>query len=32
MVIRRDVDEGWFEGELNGKRGLFPKSFVTVVC
>ena len=23
-----DVDVGWCEGELNGKRGMFPNNFV----
>lgn len=23
-------EEGWMEGELNGKRGLFPDNFVKV--
>lgn len=27
--IRRD-DGGWWEGELNGRRGLFPDNFVRV--
>ena len=24
------VDEGWAEGELNGKRGMFPDNFVEI--
>ena len=28
MVRRTSVGEGWWEGELNGRRGLFPSSFV----
>ena len=24
----RQVEEGWMEGELNGKRGVFPNNFV----
>ena len=23
-----DVETGWWEGEVNGKRGLFPNNFV----
>lgn len=31
-IIRKDCgDPGWFEGELNGKVGLFPDNFVEVV-
>jgi len=29
-VINRD-DEGWWEGELNGQRGLFPRNYVEEV-
>ena len=32
MVKRMSVGEGWWEGELNGRRGLFPSSFVKLVC
>lgn len=28
-MIRR-VDENWCEGELNGKKGIFPVTFVEV--
>jgi len=32
VVVRRTtVGEGWCEGEINGKRGLFPSSFVKMV-
>ena len=32
MLVRRmSVGEGWWEGELNGKRGLFPSSYVKLV-
>lgn len=30
-VHRTNVGEGWWEGELNGKRGLFPSSFVKML-
>ena len=30
-VKRMSVGEGWWEGELNGRRGLFPSSFVKLV-
>ena len=25
------LEEGWWEGELNGKRGMFPDNFVKVI-
>lgn len=28
--VRHIEEEGWMEGELNGKRGLFPDNFVKV--
>jgi hypothetical protein len=31
VVKRMSVGEGWWEGELNGKRGLFPSSFVKLL-
>ncbi|EGD77652.1 hypothetical protein PTSG_08745 [Salpingoeca rosetta] len=27
-VHRQDIGEGWWEGEVNGRRGLFPASYV----
>ena len=30
IVVVREVNEDWFEGRLNGKCGIFPKSFVQV--
>ncbi|XP_062395305.1 SH3 domain-containing protein 21 isoform X2 [Sardina pilchardus] len=31
-VISKDTeDEGWWEGELNGRRGFFPDNFVMVI-
>ncbi|KAK6046024.1 SH3 domain protein [Cooperia oncophora] len=31
-IIRKDCgDAGWFEGEINGRRGLFPDNFVELV-
>ncbi|KAI1894866.1 hypothetical protein AGOR_G00120160 [Albula goreensis] len=31
-IISKDTeDEGWWEGELNGKRGFFPDNFVMVI-
>lgn len=29
--VRRVEEEGWMEGELNGKRGVFPDNFVKVM-
>lgn len=29
--VRRIEEEGWMEGDLNGKRGLFPDNFVKVI-
>lgn len=26
-----DVDAGWCEGELNGKKGMFPNNFVEMI-
>ena len=26
-----DVDVGWCEGELNGKKGVFPNNFVEMI-
>lgn len=28
--VRYIEEDGWMEGELNGKRGLFPDNFVKV--
>lgn len=28
--VRRIEEEGWMEGDLNGRRGLFPDNFVKV--
>lgn len=30
-VVHDDVDDGWWEGELNGQKGLFP-SLVVEEC
>ena len=30
-VLKVTEDEGWWEGELNGRRGFFPDDFVMVV-
>jgi hypothetical protein len=30
LTLLREVDQSWFEGELNGKKGIFPKSYVEV--
>ena len=31
-VTRRDVGDGWWEGELDGVYGLFPEKYVKLVC
>ncbi|XP_058504651.1 SH3 domain-containing protein 21 isoform X2 [Solea solea] len=32
VILRKETeDEGWFEGELNGRCGLFPDNFVMVI-
>ena len=31
LVRRTSVGEGWWEGELNSMRGLFPSSYVKLV-
>ncbi|KAM8847605.1 SH3 domain-containing protein 21 isoform 1-T1 [Synchiropus picturatus] len=32
MLLRKETeDEGWWEGELNGRRGFFPDNFVMVI-
>ena len=31
VTIIKEIDEGWWEGELNGKRGLLPSNFVTMI-
>jgi len=28
--VKKLEEEGWLEGELNGKRGMFPDNFVKV--
>lgn len=28
--VTKSSEEGWLEGELNGKRGIFPSNFVKV--
>ncbi|GMT28410.1 hypothetical protein PFISCL1PPCAC_19707, partial [Pristionchus fissidentatus] len=31
VVKKRTTDSGWYEGEVDGKRGLFPDNFVTLL-
>ena len=31
VITNKNVFEGWMEGELNGKRGLFPDNFVELL-
>lgn len=28
--VRRQVDKNWIDGELNGRRGIFPQNYVEV--
>ena len=28
--VRRQVDKNWIDGELNGRRGIFPTNYVEV--
>ena len=30
-ITRRDVGDGWWEGELDGVYGLFPEKYVVLV-
>ena len=30
--VTKPSEEGWLEGELRGKRGIFPANFVKVQC
>eukprot|EP01136_Pigoraptor_vietnamica_P042265 Opistho-1_new@16219 len=32
IVVVAKIDEGWWEGELNGRRGIFPANFVQVIA
>ncbi|GMR53493.1 hypothetical protein PMAYCL1PPCAC_23688, partial [Pristionchus mayeri] len=31
VVNKRTTDSGWYEGEVDGRRGLFPDNFVTLM-
>ncbi|GFR28534.1 dynamin-binding protein [Trichonephila clavata] len=31
VIIIEEVDKGWYRGECNGRQGIFPASFVTVL-
>ncbi|XP_071239542.1 SH3 domain-containing kinase-binding protein 1-like isoform X1 [Salvelinus alpinus] len=31
VITKETEDEGWWEGELNGRRGFFPDNFVMVI-
>lgn len=31
LAVQETEDEGWWEGELNGRRGFFPDNFVMVI-
>lgn len=30
ITVRRQVDKNWIDGELNGRRGIFPTNYVEV--
>lgn len=31
MILKLQEEEGWWEGVLNGKTGVFPSNFVEVI-
>ncbi|CAL1281416.1 unnamed protein product [Larinioides sclopetarius] len=31
VTIIEEVDKGWYRGECNGRQGIFPASFVTII-
>ena len=31
VEVIQEVEEGWWEGTFNGKKGLFPSNFVTLI-
>ena len=31
VTLLREVDKNWLEGELEGKKGIFPKTYVEVL-
>jgi hypothetical protein len=31
-ILDRDVGEGWWKGDLNGKTGLFPADVSLMIC
>ena len=32
MYLRKQVDENWYHGEMNGQHGFFPATYVKVSC
>ena len=31
VIYRQDIGEGWWEGEVDGKKGLFPETYVEIL-
>lgn len=32
IYIRREIDNNWYEGEINATIGLLPANYVEVIC